>query len=402
MISARQLSKVVLPLLVAVLLVPKPATAQQNEIQIMVNGPWAYVPSLTPAPPPPPGAIIIATPLIPNHKLLVFSGEDADQFPHASTGSEVPTKGAYKLAFQKANLANCNLIPPKPSTLEPSPFSLTVKSGDASGVIMGTLNGFAITLPTPCYATNYADSRSRIDPTTIDPDPHKPPLEGEYTIWRVLHYSVDTPGTAIASITGGAQPLSVNFVANDALDVPAISIVMGDPHGNDTNTRCDSLSVDSFQKETALFLNQTLHVQFPRLVAPGTQTHDYKPDCIDNSQPLEAAKLTPALNQIAIVEAFLELHKAAPPKNVRDAFTSLEGIISSLQPKERKPPKNIADELRVVCRQLFLKDVRPDCFSAPQASAMNKPLRQTRRYLDSMTAAGAGDCRGGQLDVIVQ
>jgi hypothetical protein len=401
MTSAHHSSKFALLLLFAILWFPKSATAQQHEIQIMVNGPWAYVATPTPTPPAPPATTIIATPSITNHKLVIFPGEDADQFPRAPAGSEVSMKGAYQLAFQGVNLADCSLIPPKSATPEPSPFPVTVSSNAANSVITGSLNGFAITLPTPCYATNFADSRSRIDPTTIDPDPHKSPAEAEYTIWRVLHYSVDTPGTATASITGGAQPRTVPFQANDIQDVPAISIVMGDPHGNDTNIRCDSLSVDSFQQEAQLFNNLKLHVQFPRLVAPGTQTHDYKPDCIDNSHSLAAEKLTPALKQIDTIEAFLTGAGVAP-KNIRDTFASLEAVIRSLQPPDRKPPKNVADELKLVCRKLFLEKDRSDCFSDIQAPAMKKPLRQTRKYLDSMTAAGAGDCRGAQLDVTVQ
>jgi hypothetical protein len=393
--SARHSSSYVLLLLIAVLLFPKPATAQQHEIQIMVNGPWAYVATPTPTPPAPPPRTILATALIPNHKLVIFSGEDADEFPNAPASSQVSVKGAYKLGFRGANLADCSLIPPKPGTSGPSPFPVSVKSADANSVITGSLNGFAITLPTPCYFTSFADTRSRIDPTTIDPDPHKPPAEGTYTIWRVLHYSVDTPDTAAASITGG-QNLTVPFQANDASDLPAISIVMGDPHGNDTNLRCDSLSVDSFQKEAQLFNNLTLHVQFPRLVAPGTQTHDYKPECIDNSQPLAADKLRPTLQQIDSIEAFLERGGVAP-KIMRDTFTNLEAAIRPLQ-----PPENIADQLRMVCKQLLSKNVPLDCRSGIQATAIRKPLRQIRKFVDSMTAAGAGDCRGAQLDVTVQ
>src|SRR6478752_3309128 len=156
MVLARHSLKMTLFLLIAVAVLLKPAAAQ-HEVQIMVNGPWAYVATPTPTPPAPPPTTILATALIPNHKLVIFSGEDADQFPNAPASSQLSMKGAYNLAFQGANLADCSLIPPKPSIPEPSPFPLTVKRADASSVIMGTLTGFAITLPIPCYATNYAD-----------------------------------------------------------------------------------------------------------------------------------------------------------------------------------------------------------------------------------------------------
>src|SRR5689334_11352768 len=129
--SARHSSSYVLLLLIAVLLFPKPATAQQHEIQIMVNGPWAYVATPTPTPTAPPPTTILATALIPNHKLDIFSGEDADEFPNAPASSQVSVKGAYKLGFSGANLADCSLIPPKPGTSGPSPFPVSVKPAHA-------------------------------------------------------------------------------------------------------------------------------------------------------------------------------------------------------------------------------------------------------------------------------
>jgi hypothetical protein len=269
---ARHSSKNVLFLLIAVAVLLKPATAQ-HEVQIMVNGPWAHV-----ATPASPSTIIIATPLLMNHKAVIFSGEDADLFGSAIV-NELPAKGAYKLDFP---VADCKLIPPEPTISEPKPFPLTVKSEDARDVITGKLNGFAITLPKPCYSTNFADSRSRIDPTKIDEDPHKPPAEAPYTIWRVLHYSVESPAT-IAAKTTGAKNFTVPFKAIEKPNVPAISIVMGDDQP-ESDARCDSRSVDSFKSEAELF-NKILHVQFPRLIGPGTQTHDYKPKCIDKRVP---------------------------------------------------------------------------------------------------------------------
>jgi hypothetical protein len=270
---ARHSSKNVLFLLIAVGVLLKSATAQ-HEVQIMVNGPWAYV-----ATPASPSTIIVATPSLMNHKAVIFSGENADLFRSAVGVKEISVKGANKLVFQGTKLADCKLIPPEPTIPEPKPFPLTVKSDEAKDVITGHLNGFAITLPKPCYSTNFADSRSRIDLTKIDTNPHKAPVEAPYTIWRVLHYSVESPDKLAAEITG-ANNFNLPFKTIEKPNEPAISIVMGDDQP-ESDARCDSRSVDSFKKEAELFNNKILHVQFPRLIGPGTQTHDYKPDCID-------------------------------------------------------------------------------------------------------------------------
>src|SRR5690242_291187 len=92
----------VLFLLLAVSMLIKPAVAQKTEVQIMVNGPWAYVPAPTPTPSTPSTTIVIATPVSTGHgPVKIFSGEDADEFPshNSSNGIEINKVGKYVLTI---------------------------------------------------------------------------------------------------------------------------------------------------------------------------------------------------------------------------------------------------------------------------------------------------------------
>ncbi len=376
--SARHSLKDLLLLLIAVAVFTTAAAAQ--EVQIMVNGPWAYVPPPPPTPPAPGATFILATPVMNTHAVFVFSGEDAHHFPNTPT---ITSPGAYTLALPSP--MKCDLIPPKPSMPEPTPFALTVTSAQANDVITGQLkNGFAITLPQPCYTTNFADSRSRIDLTKIDTDPHKPPAEAPFTTWRVLHYSVNLASAPTATLTAanGNTIAKIPFQKNDPSNVAAISIVMGPTGPIITDPRCDSRSVDSFLAEGTLFNQTTLQVQFPRLLGE-TQSHDYKPECINNAVLLTQAEHAKVLRDIGIIELFLQ-ERGGDRKNAQQAFNRLDPLIRHL-----KPPQQVSDELQNLRSRLFSN------------AAAKTAVGLISAYTDSRSV-GAADCRAAQLDVTVQ
>ena len=379
MASARNSSKIALFVLVAVMGFIPPAAAQQ-EVQIMVNGPWAYVPTPTPTPPlpspTPTPAIVIATPQIPHHgDVQIFPGEDADDFASVGSNMEIAIHqnkpGKYTLVID--GLADCDPLPsPLPA---PTPHAYPLTNVSVDNVLQGNIKGFSLLLPKPCFYSSYLESRSKLDLTsTANVDPKG------YTTWMVLHYKAKPGVTPTASIQEIANS-SVTFQSNDpSSDPPAISIVMGADSQNETNRRCDSLSGQSVQLEASLF-GTTLHYQFPTLRKSGQQTEDYKPDCADNFASLTQDKLKMVLHDIQVIESFLKDRSTNSTKS-QAAFKELNLLVLSLN-----PPANVRAELQNVQGQMFSSQ-----------AAKNGALSQTKLYVVAM-AAGAGDCRGAQLNV---
>lgn len=393
MAFARHLSKLALSVLVAVIGFITPANAQQ-EVQIMVSGPWAYVPGPTPTPPlpnpTPTPAIVIAAPQIDHHgDIQIFSGEDADEFNSIPLGTDVITighnqPGKYTLII--SGLADCDPVPNPAPTPTPQAFPLTVASVDVDNVLQAPSKGFAILIPKPCYYTSFLESRSRlaVEPNSITQD--DPP----HTTWMVLHYKANCGVTPIASIQELANS-SAKFHSNDLLDPAAISIVLGADTQKESNRRCDSLSGQSVRLEAGLF-GATLHYQFPRVLKSGEQSHDYKLDCTDNFAFLTQAQLKSVLSDIKTIESFLK-NPGRDPAAAQAAFRRLNYIIPLLH-----PPENIRKELDKVQSRLFPPAARGSSTKNAQAAAEIAPLDQLRSYAIPMTA-GAADCRGAQLNV---
>jgi hypothetical protein len=371
------LSKVFFLLLAVVVLI-KPAAAQQ-EVQIMVNGPWAYVASPLPSPTP---AIFIVAPVAPHHgPVKIFPGEDADQFNTVTSWPMIDTPGQYALDFP--HRMDCG---PAPTGSPARPYPLPVMdNGIIQMAIKGSTNGFAISIPKPCYYTSAIESRSKISKQDTTGLP-----EGTYTTWMILHYWVDNVGQATVHI-GGSNKF-VPFQNNEARDVPAISIVLGSDLPGDTSPRCDSTSVASVKTEGALF-QQDLHVHFPRLVAPGNQTHDYVPGCQDQTKLLEGATFATFLRDVAAVESYF---KNRTPDKLPTAQKALDDIKETLG--VFTPPKEVQQELDRAHEQLHPQKPLSRQIAPRRPGGNDQVLRRTRAFGISR-AAGAGDCRGAQMSV---
>jgi hypothetical protein len=380
MAFVRHSSRIALLLLAAIAVFITPAAAQQ-EVQIMVNGPWAYAPGSSSS------TIFIVAPMSAGHgPVVIFSGEHAENYPPVAngtaTGTRISVTGQFTLTI--SSLAQCIRTTPLPTETPQKAYPLP---NVAAPLIQKAINnGFAISLPKPCYATTMADNFSRID--TVSP----PLKEGSYTDWMILHYFVN----AVDKITIGGQPILFKQV--DVGPFPAVTIAMGPMTGNISDSQCDSMSVASFLDEALLF-GQNLHVHFPRLLPPdpGTQTHHYIFGC-DDKRPAFFAPPVSVLGDIDTVQFYLSNHVSEKKQSATSAFGRIEHTICGLS----DIPTNVQHELHAVAVTLEFKEIdnTKNTCSSPGPIQSGPPLGHAKAYIEQLaSAAGAGDCRGAQLNI---
>ena len=210
----------------------------------------------------------------------------------------------------------------------------------------------------------------------------------------VLHYTVNT--VSQASVNGFQDPIL--FQSNDTGHVPAISIVMGtDEPDNNTTRRCDSTSVRSVKDEMALF-GQDRHVHFPR-VDGNQQSHTYEPGCEDQTQMLKKASLLTIRYNLKVVRSYLETRDQGKIPSTHLALEAIRKAISSMGPI----PGAVQNELDAIGKLLQLQTQASQSRSAPsldsiQVAGDNLSVDRIEGYVHA-TSAGAGDCRGAQLNI---
>jgi len=251
-------------------------------VEVMVNGPWDYVPDYA-APPAHPRIILIA-PASPGHKPpTILAGPNA-----AGDKSNQPQlwPGLYTLSIDKVRER------PQCPGNQPSTVSLYPYRNVSRQNIQDALDGkavdptthkpiprFAIALPQPCYATSMYESRSKMDDSQIDKQ-----VEMAYTTWVSLHYFVDSDFVD-ATING----LPVTFDSDGGSYPPSLSIVMASDSTSNDN-ECDAVSLMSVESSAKLLgLTGHLYAQFPMMLGSGStiyQTHNYssKPKCFIRRQ----------------------------------------------------------------------------------------------------------------------
>ena len=349
----------------------------------MVNGPWTYA-----APQSSSGStiFIVAPRSIHHGPVTIFSGEDAYDFNNPSNaGIEIDQTGQYTLTIP--HLTTCSLAPSGPP---PMAYRIDGVPSDKVNIAIGGSHGYSISLPKPCYFTSGFESRSKIDTVTPIQQPEK-----WYTTWMVLHYSVDTVDQAI--VQGFQEPIL--FENNDIGHIPAISIVMGtDESDNNTTRRCDSTSVRSVKDEMALF-GQDRHVQFPSVYG-NQQSHTYEPGCEDQTQMLERGVLLRLRHDLNVVNLYLRKRDKNRIPATTLAFRDLDATLRALGPI----PVGVRRELSAIGGLLGLT-IQKDPKNSSQPLGLDNDramdslsLYQTEEYVHVMTA-GAGDCRGSQLDI---
>jgi hypothetical protein len=250
----------------------------QTWVEIMVSGPWSYVPDYSTSPPYP--RIVLVAPPTPGHlPPVIFPGPDVTAAPPPVPASYRPTKGQQReLTIAGFSIANC---PPEhaSNTGQPYQYPTAVLPTNIATAIP---KGYAILLPTPCYFTSMHEDRSQVSISHILGNPQQ---DAPYTTWMSLHYYVNLSASITATINT-TPPTPITFDSGAAfsdLYRPSLSIVIaGDNSMN--NYECDSLSQGS-EQATANLLGITLYSRFPELLGSGTvtyQTHKYSRACTDS------------------------------------------------------------------------------------------------------------------------
>jgi|GEM_PF-4658323 len=346
----------------------------QQEVQIMVNGPWAYVKDPNHA-----GKIVIIAAKSKHHgPAMMFGGEDADQFPKKINSTTLDL-GNYDLAFQ----TTCkNPAPP------PGVFPLNnIPLDKVKVLIAGPGDRYSISLPEPCSYSYAHQSWSKVDSNL----PIKAP-EANYTTWMVLHYSLPVSPQALVTGSTDDQTVSykskpIDFTSATSSNPKAISIVLGSDELFDTDTECDSTSNISVRNTGALF-EQPLHVHFPRIVN-GAQSHQYLPQCVDASAMLKKTVSLKMLRLTDVIESYFERPSHERLAAARTALTSLKNDLTS----NSKIPEDVSRELS----SLDLR-MRNDLLRASSniSAPIPRRLAHTTNFILRLSA-GAGDCRGSQL-----
>lgn len=255
----------------------------QQWVEVMVSGPWSYVPDYSISPPYP--RIVLVAPTITGHlPPVILPGPDVTAAPPPAPASYPPMIGQQELTIPgiaKCPSGNAN-------TGQPYQYPQPIPQGSIAKAIA---KGYAILLPAPCYFTSMHEDRSQMNVTHILGNPQQ---DAPYTTWMSLHYYVNLNASITATINT-TPPTTLTFASGAFSDSypPSLSIVIaGDNSIN--NYECDSLSQDSV-RATAKLLGITLYSRFPELLGKGPvtyQTHKYSKTCSDSrsgSMSLHAA-----------------------------------------------------------------------------------------------------------------
>jgi hypothetical protein len=267
----------------------RPSSAQQD-LQVMVAGPWSYVTDSVKYP----GRLFLVAPgSSTSHAVYIFPGTNpvfsSSNPPVVSPTAPSPT-GTYKLDYSyKGQYSATDQSPPvlcgaaisSPTTnVRPilnnasnSNFVISLPIPDGYSTFSGSINGWSGT------------SESEVSGTPILNSTAAPPAR-QYTTWMVLHYGV-TQIPASFQLTGTAVG-TISTTGSTANYSGGISIVLSDMGTADLV--CDSVSLVSVKDRNGLWtLNQ--YARFPRQSSPGVQIlGQYDFSHCSNSGPVSAMK----------------------------------------------------------------------------------------------------------------
>jgi hypothetical protein len=280
----QSMAKIALVFVMA-LICAKPSAAQQD-LQIMVSGPWSYVIDNVNAANR--GRLLLIAPSKDlhghpsHHQVYLLPGVDATAFTTATT----PTlTGIYKLDYDQTLKGT---LPAQ--ELEPAVLCGAKISNLVIGTVSASRGNYVISLPMPKSFSTYVDSsgtyfgysESRVSTKTFNAS--VAPVN--YTTWMVLHFGVKSIPSRITVNGTASAPISTNG--------KGISIVMGDPNPTDDDLTCDHVSLESVEERAGLW-HSAQFARFPEEEdSTGKQKHyqyDYS-DCSDHDptvHPLGAA-----------------------------------------------------------------------------------------------------------------
>lgn len=270
-------------------------SAAQQDLEIMVNGPWSYVANDD-------TTIFLVAPGSMHHKTYIYAGTDAAEFAKPAHQGDVIPAGKLTLTFThdgtpiaypsdgegatvypaRANTSRVNAVLKAKALTNPSapqPYVILLPKPDSYSTFVDP-NG---------HYDGFSESKVYISDQAVMSNRHAQTIPPQlYTTWMVLHYGVKKFPVDVTDSNGK------KYTATDAM--PGISIIAGDPAMRHDNA-CDYVSLESFNDQTVLWdLNagstSKRYARFPMetMLPPGQQIHyhyDYA-DCSDETPIIPA------------------------------------------------------------------------------------------------------------------
>ena len=259
----------------------------QQDLQIIVNGPWSYV-----ADPTPPGKLwLVTSGASTHHSVYVYPGVNAAAWSGMHPPTNPLSRGSYAVTFDGSFASGTAPNPPDPKSLE----QVTLCGGtvgSASAVINNVGNtNYVIALPMPQSFSTYIDSNYVWDGYSESKNSNAPVAPtvapGIFTTTMVLHYWVRTVPNQV--LLNGANISTIGSGSSTPL---GITIVSGDPNAYDDDLQCDTISSESVAERNSVWsLHQ--YAAFPEESdMTGHQTHHYRP-CPSSSMSMNSkSKMT--------------------------------------------------------------------------------------------------------------
>jgi hypothetical protein len=254
-------------LLLTSLLLSAQSFAQQD-LQIIVNGPWSYVVQG--------GRLWLVAPgKSVHHMVYIYSGLDVSAW---KTITPEP-KNTYTLNFDTGFQQG---TPPNPFNPEQATICNAHGVSNVTSVLNNTGNtNYVASLPMPNAFSTYSDpnfqwdgySESKVSDSAITQlTPPVPPAL--YTTVMVLHYWAQVlpdhlllNNARISTVAQGTTP-------------SGISIVTGDPNVGDDNPKCDDVSIESVAERNGVWTLNQSYALFPEETdLVGHQSHHYRYAC---------------------------------------------------------------------------------------------------------------------------
>jgi len=358
---------------------PGLALAQSyKEVELEVAGPWAYVTDPSDA-----TRVIVISPNL-NHLMTAISGGDANAYS-GQLGA-----GLYSLAFETDPCAKHRPVaPPKlydiPTTAVPS----------ATQDALGAKNKrVAISLPKPCYYESYLESHLKISTGAID---ERTP-EGNYTIWMVLHYTIQTATTS-ATLTGTLdsaatfKPVTLSFQNNATPPTSsAISLIAYYANAGE-DYPCDQHSAQHFDASMTLWEQTGMYRLLPELESKGNQSHRYNYNSATCPQAMSGVMDDRMLSADDVLQKILKIRAALDQPNLESATNLTKDLKERISPLwNPRPPVEVQKDLEDSINTL--EDLRK------HREAFPKPwIPQFLLITQHAHSPGRADCHAAQLNI---
>jgi len=365
------------------------APCRAQDVEIDVAGPWSYVPDGN--------RVMLVAPDSANHEVDVFSGGDVQNV----SGALQPHKGHYQLEVPTFDHANC---PSSPIPMSSGPYPLKIDPQTLKTIITAK-NVYTISLPKPCSYESYAESRAKVDTTSVS----ETTPEKSYTTWMVLHYKVSAAslrtfvkGTANDGTTydNGTANNDLLFSASTAhppsTAALAISLVLYNVSMGFEDPVCDQHSADSFDDEIKTLWGQTnLNRLFPELfdtgARPREQSHRY--NYTKCTQVLSGSAMRTSASPVTpFLQAIGSIRKELSDSEFKDARTQLEKLRAQLTEFwHGRLPDLIRDDLDNTRREINKAIEEKKCAVVDAQSALALTMYSI--------SPGRTDCHSPQVSV---